>query len=177
MVDSATEVLLPEEDIRRRVAELAAMIDRDYEGRELLVIGILKGAFIFLADLIRCLHVSASVDFVMISSYGCGTESSGNILIRKDIDTPVAGRDLLIVEDILDTGFTLSGLVDVLQKRNPASLKVCVLLDKPSRRTVPFMADYVGFAIPDRFVVGYGLDCNEKYRHLPDVRILRETEG
>jgi len=178
MVDSLTEVLLPKEDIRLRVAELAEAIDRDYAGRgELLVIGVLKGAFIFLADLIRSVHVPISVDFVVISSYGSGQKSSGNFLIKKDIDTQIAGRDILIVEDILDTGITLSGLVDVLQKRNPASLKVCVLLDKPSRRTVSFVADYVGFSIPDRFVVGYGLDCDEKYRHLPDVRILRKEEA
>jgi len=176
MVHSATEILLPKEDILRRVAELAAMIDKDYAGRDLLVIGVLKGAFIFLADLVRSLHISSSVDFVMISSYGSGRESSGNVVIKKDIDALVAGRDILIVEDILDTGITLSGLVDIINNRNPASLRVCVLLDKPSRRTIPFTADYVGFYIPDEFVVGYGLDCNEKYRHLPDVRILREGE-
>jgi hypoxanthine phosphoribosyltransferase len=177
MVDSATEILLPKEDILRRVAELAAMIDRDYAGMELLVIGVLKGAFIFLADLIRALHIPSSVDFVMISSYGSGRESSGSVVIKKDIDALIAGRDILIVEDILDTGITLSGLVDIMKKRNPASLRVCVLLDKPSRRTIPFTADYVGFSIPDAFVVGYGLDCNEKYRHLPDVRIFRDPES
>lgn len=177
MVASPMEVLLPREDIRLRVSELAEAIDRDYAGRELLVIGVLKGAFVFLADLIRSLHIPVSVDFVVVSSYGSGQKSSGKFLIKKDIHTRIAGRDVLIVEDILDTGITLSGLVDVLQKRDPASLKVCVLLDKPSRRAVSFVADYVGFSIPDRFVVGYGLDYDEKYRYLPDVMIIGEAEA
>lgn len=177
MKGSGTEVLLPKEEIMRRVAELAVDITRDYAEKELLVVGVLKGSFIFMADLIRVIQIPSAVDFVKITSYGRNKVSSGSIVIDKDVDTPVAGRDLLIVEDILDTGITLSGLVDMMKQRNPASLKVCVLLDKPSRRLVPFTADYVGFSIPDEFVVGYGLDCDEKYRYFPEVRILRESEA
>ncbi|MBW6484842.1 MAG: hypoxanthine phosphoribosyltransferase [Syntrophobacterales bacterium] len=173
--ESATEVLLPKEEIMGRVAELAAAITRDYQGKNLLVVGVLKGAFIFMADLLRMIQVPSAVDFVRIASYGRNQESSGRIVLGKDVETPVAGRDLLIVEDILDTGFTLSSLVDIMKQRQPASLKVCVLLDKPSRRRVPFTADYVGFSIPDEFVVGYGLDYDEKYRYFPEVRVLREN--
>ena len=172
-----TEVLLPKEEIMRRVTELAASITKDYTGKDLLVVGVLKGSFIFMADLIRVIQIPSTVDFVRIASYGRKKVSAGRIVIDKDVDTPVTGRDLLIVEDILDTGLTLSGLVDMMKQRNPASLKVCVLLDKPSRRLVPFTADYVGFSIPDEFVVGYGLDCDEKYRYFPEVRILRESEA
>jgi hypoxanthine phosphoribosyltransferase len=174
MGNSATEVLLPKEDIMRRVTELAAAIASDYEGKELLVIGILKGSFIFMADLIRVMKIPCTVDFVRIASYGGGKTSSGKITIVKDVDEQVAGRDVLIVEDIVDTGLTLSSFVDIIKQRNPASLKVCVLLDKPSGRLAPFTADYVGFSIPDEFVVGYGLDCNEKYRYFPEIRILGE---
>ncbi len=174
MVESATEILLSKEVIRRRVTELAAMISSEYKGKDLLVVGILKGAFIFMSDLIREMQIPCTVDFVRIASYGAKTETSGKIMISKDLETPVKGRDLLIVEDIVDTGLTLANFVDMIQQRQPASLKVCVLLDKPKRRIVPFTADYVGFLIPDEFLVGYGLDYNEKYRYLPDVRVLRE---
>ena len=177
MQQAATEVLLQKEQIMCRVAELAAIINRDYQGKDLLAVGVLKGAFIFMADLIRAMQIPSASDFVRIASYGKQKVSSGRIVIEKDVDLPVAGRDLLIVEDILDTGLTLSGLVEIMKQRNPASLKVCVLLDKPSRRLVPFTADYVGFSIPDEFVVGYGLDCGEKYRYFPEVRILRETSA
>jgi hypoxanthine phosphoribosyltransferase len=175
MKDVVPGVFLPKEDIMRRVGELAAVINNDYAGRELLVVGILKGSFIFMADLIRLISVPSTLDFVRISSYGSNTASSGNIVISKDMETPVAGRDVLIVEDILDTGFTLSSFVNIVRQRNPASIKVCVLLDKPARRVVSFEADYVGFAIPDKFVVGYGLDCDEKYRYFPDVRVLGDN--
>jgi hypoxanthine phosphoribosyltransferase len=169
---AAAEILFPKEVIDRRVRELAGQISRDYEGREPLIVGILNGAFIFMADLIRALDVPCRVDFVRLASYGAGSVSSGEIRIGKDLETPIAGRDVLIVEDIVDTGLTLSRLVEILRKRQPASLRVCAFLDKRERRRVPFTADYVGFPIPDRFVVGYGLDYNEKFRFLPDVRVL-----
>lgn len=180
MREAVTEVLLSKEAINRRVRELAEEISRDYEGKEPLVVGILNGAFVFMADLIRALHIPCRVDFVRIASYGAGSVSSGEIRIGKDLETPVAGRDVLIVEDIVDTGLTLSRLVEMLQKRQPASLRVCVFLDKQERRRVPFTANYVGFSIPDRFVVGYGLDYNEQYRFLPDVCVVEtssEREG
>jgi len=177
MQQAATEVLLQKEQIVGRIAELAAIINRDYQGKDLLAVGVLKGAFIFMADLIRAMQIPSAIDFIRIASYGKHKVSSGRIVIEKDVDLPVAGRDLLIVEDILDTGLTLSGLVEIMKQRNPASLKVCVLLDKPSRRLVPFAADYVGFSIPDEFVVGYGLDCDEKYRYFSEVRVLRETSA
>lgn len=175
MAESATEILLSKDVIMRRVKELAAMIAGEYKDKDLLVVGILKGAFIFMSDLIREMQIPCSVDFVRIASYGGRKETSGNIMITKDLETPVKGRDLLVIEDIVDTGLTLASFVDVLQKRQPASLRVCVLLDKPKRRILPFSADYVGFFVPDEFIVGYGLDYNEKYRYLPDVRVLRET--
>jgi hypoxanthine phosphoribosyltransferase len=169
------EILISKPEIDDRVQRLADEISRDYEGKELVLIGILKGAFVFMADLIRCLRIPCEVDFVRLASYGAGTVSSGNIMITKDIETPIRGRDVIIVEDIVDTGLTLSFLVDKLKEREPESLKVCVLLDKKERRKVPFEAEYVGFDIPDRFVVGYGLDFNEMYRFLPDVCAIEEN--
>lgn len=177
MATWATDILFSREIIQRRVGELAAQISRDYQGRELLVVGILKGAFIFMADLVRALDVPSSVDFVRLASYGDGQVSSGTVRLTKDLESRVEGRELLVVEDILDTGLTLCRLTEILRKRNPASLKVCVFLDKQERRTVPFTADYVGFTIPDAFVVGYGLDLDEKYRYLPDVCVLRDIAG
>jgi hypoxanthine phosphoribosyltransferase len=177
MAVPVTDILFSREIIQRRVEALAAQISRDYRGRDLLVVGILKGAFIFMADLIRALDMPCRVDFVRLASYGDGCVSSGEVRLTKDIETPVEGRDLLIVEDILDTGLTLSRLTGILGKRSPASLKACVFLDKPERRVVPFRADYVGFTIPDGFVVGYGLDLDEKYRYLPDVCVLRDIPG
>lgn len=173
MKETTTEILFPKAVIERRVGELAAQISGDYMGKELLIVGILNGAFVFMADLIRALDVPCTVDFVRMASYGSGSVSSGEVLIRKDLERPVAGRDILIVEDIVDTGLTLSRLVEILRERNPASLRVCTFLDKRERRRVPFEADYVGFPIPDAFVVGYGLDYNEQYRFLPDVRVLK----
>jgi hypoxanthine phosphoribosyltransferase len=178
--EALTEILFTKESINRRVGELAGQISRDYAGREPLIVGILNGAFVFMADLIRALDVPCRVDFVRLASYGEGCVSSGEIRIGKDLETPIAGRDVLIVEDIVDTGLTLSRLVKILRERQPASLKVCVFLDKKERRRVPFTADYVGFSIPDRFVIGYGLDHNEKFRFLPDVCVLEtssEKEG
>jgi hypoxanthine phosphoribosyltransferase len=173
MKETTAEILFPKAVIERRVGELAAQISGDYMGKELLIVGILNGAFVFMADLIRALDVPCTVDFVRMASYGSGSLSSGEVLIRKDLEKPVAGRDILIVEDIVDTGLTLSRLVEILRERNPASLRVCTFLDKRERRRVPFEADYVGFPIPDAFVVGYGLDYNEQYRFLPDVRVLK----
>jgi hypoxanthine phosphoribosyltransferase len=168
------ELLFPRETIGRRVKELADQISRDYEGRELLLVGILKGAFIFMADLIRGMSIPCRVDFVRVTSYGCGSQSSGEVRITKDLETPITGRDVLIVEDIIDTGLTLTHLLNVLRERQPASVRVCAFLDKRERRRVPFTAEYVGFTIPDRFVVGYGLDFNENFRFLPDVYVLKD---
>ncbi len=173
MAEIKTEILFPKEVINKRVGELAAQISRDYDGRELLLVGILKGAFIFMADLIRGITVPCQVDFVRLASYGGGSQSSGKVRITKDLETRITGRDVLIVEDIVDTGFTLSYFVKVLCEREPASLRVCAFLDKKERRQVPFEADYVGFTIPDGFVVGYGLDFNENFRFFPDVCVLR----
>lgn len=173
-MERETEVLFSKEEIDKRVGALAGQISRDYEGRDLLLVGVLKGAFIFLADLIRAIGIPCRVDFVRVASYGGSSQSSGKILITKDLETPIAGCDVLIVEDIVDTGLTLSYLVKTLREREPASLKVCAFLDKKERRKVPFEADYVGFTIPDGFVVGYGLDFNENYRFLPDVCVLHD---
>jgi hypoxanthine phosphoribosyltransferase len=168
------ELLLGREVIEARVRELAEIISRDYAGRELIVIGVLKGAFVFMADLIRCLSIPCRVDFVRLASYGAATASSGKVLLTKDLDTSIRGKDVLIVEDIVDTGCTLSFLVDWLRERNPRTLKVCAFLDKKGRRKVPFDADYVGFSIKDDFVVGYGLDFNEMSRFLPEIWLVRE---
>ena len=168
------EILFSKEAIAGRVRDLAAEISRDYPGRELVVIGILKGAFVFMADLIRALAVPCVVDFTQLASYGSGTVSSGSIVIKKDIGIGIEGKDVLVVEDIVDTGLTLDFLVRTLRERRPRSLKVCVFLDKRMRRKVPFTADYTGFAIDDGFVVGYGLDCNEQDRSLPEVYVIKE---
>ncbi len=176
MAESATKILLTEQVIRDKVKELAATIAGEYNGKNPVVVGILKGACIFLSDLIREMQIPCTVDFVRIASYGAKKETSGNITITKDLETPVKGRDVLVVEDIVDTGLTLSYFVEVIKQRQPATLRVCVLLDKPKRRIVPFSADYVGFSIEDEFVVGYGLDYNEKYRYLRDIRIVGSTD-
>jgi hypoxanthine phosphoribosyltransferase len=174
MAEANLEIFFPKEVIDRRVRELAAEISRDYQGKDLLIVGVLKGAFIFMADLIRDLTIPCRIDFVRLASYGAGSTSSGEIRITKDLETPIAGRDVLIVEDIVDTGLTLSRLLEELRGRRPASLRVCAFLDKHERRQIPFTADYVGFTIPDGFVVGYGLDYNERFRFLPDVCVLRD---
>lgn len=168
------EVLYSQEQIKERVRELAGQISRDYEGKELIVIGVLKGAFIFMADLIRCLTIPCRVDFVRLASYGAEAVSSGKVVMTKDIETSIKDQEILIVEDVVDTGLTLSFLINWLQERNPRSLKVCAMLDKRQRRQVPFEADYVGFTIEDEFVVGYGLDFNEKARFLPDICVVTE---
>jgi hypoxanthine phosphoribosyltransferase len=168
------EILFPRDTIQKRVQELAGQISKDYAGRELIIIGILKGAFIFMADLIREISIPCRIDFTRLASYGDGSDSSGKVVMTKDIETSIKGRDILIVEDILDTGLTLQYLVGWLKERNPNSLKICVLLDKRKRRKVSFEADYVGFTIDDGFVVGYGLDFNEKYRFSPDIYVIKQ---
>lgn len=167
------EILLSEEQIASRVRELGRQISHDYQGQQLLIVGILKGAAIFCADLIRQVEIPLAIDFMAVSSYGASTRSSGVIRILKDLEEDLPEYHVLLVEDIVDTGLTLRYLKDYLQRRNPASLKICVLLDKPSRRKVGIDIDYRGFEIPDAFVVGYGLDYNEQYRNLSYISVLK----
>ena len=166
-------LLFSEKEIQRRVSELAREISEDFSGREVLLIGILKGAFIFMADLARKMTTPVKMDFVRLASYGSGTHSSGRVELTKDVETSLRGKDVLIVEDIIDSGITLRYLSQRLKARKPCSLKVVALLDKPARREVNFQADYVGFQVEDHFVVGYGLDCDEKYRNLPGIYVLK----
>ncbi|HHY47072.1 MAG TPA: hypoxanthine phosphoribosyltransferase [Firmicutes bacterium] len=173
MKDDIEAVLIREEDIQRRVRELGEQISRDYRGQDLVVVGILKGALVFMADLVRCIDIPLSMDFVAVSSYGMATKTTGVVRILKDLDAPIEGRHVLIVEDIMDTGLTLHYLLENLRARKPLSLKICTLLDKPSRRKVDIVSDYNGFQIPDKFVVGYGLDFGEKYRNLRSVCVLK----
>ena len=168
-------VLFSEEQLKTRVAEIAAQIDKDYEGKEPLLISILRGSFVFMADLVRQIHVPCTVDFMAVSSYGSGTVSSGQVKIVKDLSEPIEGKDILVVEDILDSGNTLSYLLKLLEARHPASIRLCTLLDKPERRTKPVAVQYTGFTIPDEFVVGYGLDYDEKYRNLPYIGVLKPS--
>ena len=168
------EVLIDQETLAARVAELGAEVSADYEGRDLLLIGVLKGAVFFMADLMRHLTVPCEVDFMAISSYGDATDSSGIVRILKDLDINIEGRDVLVVEDIIDSGLTLSYLIRNLESREPSSLEVCALLTKPSRREIDVPVRYVGFEIPNKFVVGYGLDFAERYRNLPYVGVLDE---
>jgi len=168
------EILIRRQAIEQRIHELAQEISRDYVGSALLLVGVLKGAFVFLADLIRQMTIPCEVDFVRLASYGAHTESSGNVMLIKDIEGSIENKDVLIVEDILDTGLTMTKLVEIFSQRKPMSLKVCTFLDKQGRRRVPFEADYVGFTIGNSFVVGYGLDCNEQDRSLPDVYIIKQ---
>ncbi len=165
-------VLLDAAKLQGRIGELAATISQDYEGRTPHLVGVLKGAWVFMADLVRRISIHCTVDFLSIQSYGSDTVSSGEVRITKDLDMSIEGRDVLVVEDILDTGRTYSYLQEVLGAHDPASLKLVALLDKRSRRVIPVKADYVGFEIPDVFVVGYGLDHDQKYRNLADVRYI-----
>lgn len=166
------EVLLSQDQISTKVQELGARISRDYQGKDLLMVGILKGAFVFLADLIRAVNLPIRLDFLGVASYGKETVSSEEVKVFKDLNEPVAGQDVLIVEDIIDSGITTDYLIRLLAVRSPASLKICALLDKPDRRKVAVPLDYWGFQIPDRFVVGYGLDAAERYRNLPAIHLL-----
>jgi hypoxanthine phosphoribosyltransferase len=171
------DILVSEEALQKRVAELGAEISRDYEGRDLIMVGILKGAVLFLADLMRNLTVDPVLDFMAVSSYGSSTDSSGVVRILKDLDAPIEGRDVLIVEDIIDSGLTLHYLLRNLKARNPASLEVCSLLTKPERRRVEDPIRYVGFEIANRFAIGYGLDHKQRFRNLPFVAALDDPES
>lgn len=164
-----TNVLVPQEEIKQTVSRLAAEMRIDYEGKEPLLICILKGSFVFMADLIRQLGLPAEVDFVKLSSYGAGKETTGKVKLVQGLNIPIEGKDVIVIEDIVDTGLTLSFLLDYLKKERPASLKLCALADKPSRRKIPLTIDYLGFSVPDKFIVGYGIDWNEKFRYLPDI--------
>ncbi len=166
------EILIEEDALRNRIRELGEEISADYAGRDLLLIGVLKGAVFFMADLMRRLTIACEVDFMAISSYGASTDSSGVVRILKDLDINIEGRDVLVVEDIIDSGLTLSYLIRNLEARDPASLEVCALLTKPDRREIDVPVRYVGFEIPNRFVIGYGLDFAERYRNLPYVAVL-----
>ena len=163
------KVLIPRWEIEKAVRRLAAEINKEYAGKRPLLIGILKGSFVFLADLIRQLDMPLEVDFVRLSSYGCNKESSGEICMVEGLCPDVKGRDVLVIEDIIDTGLTINYLLDYLKKQEVASVKLCALADKPSRRKTPVEIDYLGFEVPNKFIVGYGIDYNEQFRHLPDI--------
>ncbi|HAF09276.1 MAG TPA: hypoxanthine phosphoribosyltransferase [Chloroflexi bacterium] len=171
--DDIAEILLDADVIKQKVRELGARIADDYAGRDLVLVSILKGALPFLADLMREVPIYCSLDFLEVSSYGAGTTTSGVVRILKDLAKPIEGRHVLVVEDILDTGHTLSYVIEHLRGQHPASLGLCALLDKPARRVVPIGVDYKGFEIPDKFVVGYGLDFAERYRNLPFIGVLK----
>ena len=167
------EVLFSEEQLDRRVREIAAQIEKDYEGKEIMLISVLRGSFVFMADLCRRIDLPCTLDFMSVSSYGKGTSSSGQVQITKDLSSDISGKHIILVEDILDSGNTLSDLLKLLEQRNPASIRLCTLLDKPDRRVKQVEVHYSGFSIPDAFVVGYGLDYAEKYRNMPYIGILK----
>ena len=173
MKEDVLRVLLSEDEIREKVRELGGKITADYKNSNLMLVTVLKGAVVFLADLMRQIDVPAEIDFMVVSSYGSGVKSSGVVKIVKDLDVPLAGKDILIVEDILDSGLTLSYIKELLESRGPRSIRIATLLDKPSRRKVDLQADSIGFSVPDEFVIGYGLDYDEKYRNLPYIGILK----
>ena len=173
MLEDIKSVMISEEEIAKRVKELGKQLTEDYKGKELLVVGILKGCMLFLSDLVRTIELPLTMDFMVVSSYGATTKSSGVVRIIKDLEREIEGKDVLIVEDIVDTGLTLSYLVENFKARNPKSVRVCSLLDKPDRRKAQVDIQYVGFKIPDEFVVGYGLDYGENYRNLPFVCVLK----
>ena len=172
--DAVGEVLIEEEPLQARIRELGAEISTAYAGRDLLLVGVLKGAVFFMADLMRELTIPCEIDFMAISSYGAATDSSGVVRILKDLDANIADRDVLVVEDIIDSGLTLSYLMRSLRARKPASLEICALLTKPERREIEVPVKFVGFEIPNKFVIGYGLDFAERYRNLPYVAVLHE---
>ncbi len=169
-------VLIPEDKVDERIAQLGEEISRDYEGRQVHLIGILKGSIFFICELAKRITVPVTLDFMSVSSYGSGTKSSGVVKLIKDLDEPINGKDILIVEDIIDSGRTLSYLLKNLSARQPASIRLCTLLDKPERREVDVEVDYQGFQIPDEFVIGYGLDYDQRYRNLPYIGVLSLTE-
>ena len=174
MEQDIKKVLISREEIERKIGEVAEQISQDYADKDLLLVGILKGSVVFLADLMRRLSIHAQIDFMSVSSYGSGTKSSGVVKIIKDLDNSVEGRDVLLVEDILDSGLTLSYLRELLRDRHPNSIRIVTLLNKPARRTADIQPDYCCFDVPDEFVVGYGLDYAERYRNLPYVGVLKE---
>jgi len=173
--EDVEEILLDADTIAARVAELGAQLSADYAGRDPVLVSVLKGALVFLADLMRGMDLPTSIDLMEVSSYGAATESSGQVRILKDLSQPIEGRDIIIVEDIIDTGLTLNYLLGYLADRQPASIRICCLLDKPARRLAEIPIDYVGFTIPDRFVIGYGLDYDERYRNLPYIGVLKPS--
>ena len=175
MLDDIQEVLYSEETLANMVDRMGAKISEDYKDKNLLMVSILKGSIVFMADLMRAITIPCRIDFMAVSSYGSGVKTSGVVKIIKDLDIPLAGYDVLVVEDILDSGMTLSYILELLQSRGPKSIRLCTLFDKPDRRTVDITADYVGTIVPDEFVVGYGLDYDEKYRNLPFVGILKPS--
>ncbi len=167
------EILFSEEQLKERVQAIARQIEADYEGREVMLISVLRGSFVFMADLCRALKLPCTMDFMSVSSYGSGTSSSGQVQITKDLSEDITGRHVIVLEDILDSGNTLSYLLNILEPRHPASVRLCALLDKPDRRVKPVELHYCGFTIPDAFVVGYGLDYDQHYRNLPYIGILK----
>jgi hypoxanthine phosphoribosyltransferase len=175
LLDDIEEVLLSSEEIHKKIEELGKCISADYKDKNLLMVSILKGSVVFMADLMRQITVPARIDFMSVSSYGTGVKTSGVVKITKDLDVPLEGYDLLIVEDILDSGLTLHYIIEILKSRKPRSVSICTLLDKPERRKVEVRTDYLGFNIPDKFVVGYGLDYAEKYRNLPYIGVLKPS--
>lgn len=174
MNDDVLRTLISEEEIHAKVREMGKIISRDYENSSnLILVTVLKGAVVFLADIMREITVPCDIDFMVVSSYGSGVKTSGVVKIVKDLDVPLEGRDILIIEDILDSGLTLSYIKELLADRGPRSIRIAALLDKPERRQVNLQADYVGFSVPDEFVIGYGLDYDEKYRNLPYIGVLK----
>jgi hypoxanthine phosphoribosyltransferase len=171
---AARHILIPREEIASVVARLASAISHDYRGKNPLLIGILKGSFVFMADLVRALDFSLELDFIRLSSYGRGQQTSGKVRVVQGLHAAVGGRHVLVLEDIVDTGITVAFFLGYLKKKKPVSLALCALLDKPSRRRVPVTIDYTGITVPDKFLVGYGLDCDEKFRNLPDICYLEE---
>ncbi len=172
MAEDKIRVLVSEEEVDRRIEEIGAQISKDYAGKQVHLICVLKGGVFFTCELAKRISIPVSMDFMSVSSYGSGTKSSGVVKLVKDLDEPLDGKEVLIVEDIIDSGRTLSYLIEILYKRNPASIRLCTLLDKPERRVADVKVDYVGFAIPDEFVVGYGLDYDQKYRNLPYIGVV-----
>jgi hypoxanthine phosphoribosyltransferase len=176
MIDAdVEEVLLSGEQVQARVAELGAQLAADYADRDPVLVSVLKGSIIFMADLVRAMPIPLAIDLMEVSSYGASTESSGQVRILKDLSTSIEGREVVVVEDIIDTGLTLNYLLRYLHDKGPASIRICCLLDKPARRLAPIEIDYRGFTIPDRFVIGYGLDYGERYRNLPYIGVLRPS--
>ncbi|MDH4291880.1 MAG: hypoxanthine phosphoribosyltransferase [Dehalococcoidia bacterium] len=171
---SQLKILISRDQIAEAVDRLAREINRDYQGKQPLLISVLQGSFVFMADLIRQLDLPLELDFVRLASYGAARESSGKVRVVQGVKTPVEGRDILVIEDIVDTGITICLLLDYLRKKKPASLKLCTLTDKPSRRSVPVPIDYLGFTVPNKFIVGYGLDFDEKFRNLPHICTLED---